>query len=203
MAEAHALTPFSPRALSLKSKDLHHHARRCMRKVPSCCRSHARALRTTCALQGRQKGLQKDAEPVAGQTADLNRPHVSSLLKSFSVAHLSCRRDRAALTIRSASSASASGRPAMMSLMSASTRLPATLVMASAATSAASRPKLFVLSLTCSATEKVLVSFALLEWMPFTACLHNHSCRPAHRYQRLLASWYIMPIKLIRPPEPR
>mmetsp|Transcript_19165 Transcript_19165/g.41397 ORF Transcript_19165/g.41397 Transcript_19165/m.41397 type:complete len:335 (+) Transcript_19165:1850-2854(+) len=54
---------------------------------------------------------------------------------------------RALHTMRSASRASSSGRPAMMSLMSASVRLPATFLMASAATAAASRPKLFVLNL--------------------------------------------------------
>ena len=154
MAEAHALTPFSPSALSLRSKDLHHHARRRMHKVPSCCSSHAGAHRTyvLCRAGSKDRNRLQGLWQVRQQTqAVLMSPIV---LKSFSVAHLSCRRDRAALTIRSASSASVSGRPAMMSLMSASTRLPATLAMASAATSAASRPKLFVLSLICSATER-------------------------------------------------
>lgn len=41
------------------------------------------------------------------------------------------------------------GRPAMMSLMSASASVPLQLRMASAATRAASRPKLFVLNLIC------------------------------------------------------
>ena len=45
--------------------------------------------------------------------------------------------------------ASDRGRPAMMSLRSASSRVAAMLAMPRAATSAASAPKLFVLSLIC------------------------------------------------------
>eukprot|EP00955_Chlamydomonas_euryale_P026367 278381-Chlamydomonas_euryale.AAC.9 len=57
---------------------------------------------------------------------------------------------RAPHSVRSASSASSSGRPAITSEMSAWRRLPATFAIALAATAAASRPKLFVLKRICA-----------------------------------------------------
>ena len=70
--------------------------------------------------------------------------HTDQIVKG----HLSCTCASAPQMMRMASNASASGRPAMMSLRSACSRLAATLAIAVAATSAASLPKLFVLSLT-------------------------------------------------------